>query len=399
MPKSDQRGTIQLIVLLILLLGLVGGVLLVTRGEPLKFLPKAGGGISGPIGPETSFTLIGPNDCAEGFLCTLQFIMPPEEREEFSVKLYARSDIEEANLFTAKINFPKDIVEVKEIRMESRFNEVENFYDNSSGEISIVGGVPTPGLRTEVGGESALMAAIIFRAKTIGKGTVSFEDTSAIYSNLNNIDILTIKRPYDISVEGKPSATPVASPTPTATPSIGPQLIVNTSELSSRGKFAVVWNGIPNPHNSDKMVISSSTRGDILTLILNFNCRPTAFNGLPQTNGVCDIDRNSGYGGFPNGSYSVRLISGNTNGVLATATFDINAPYPSPSSSVSPPPGNGDGNGDGKIDFVDLSILLTDFNKNGGFRTGIDLNGDEIINTFDFSLMRNLLIQKGVIRG
>jgi hypothetical protein len=74
-------------------------------------------------------------------------------------------------------------------------------------------------------------------------------------------------------------------------------------------------------------------------------------------------------------------------------------PTPTPTPAATPIPGLGDGNGDGKIDLTDLSILLSDFNKTSGFRTGIDLNKDGKINTFDFSLMRNLLIQKGIIRG
>lgn len=41
MPKFNERGVIHLLLLLILLLGIAGGVLLVTRGEPFKLLPKA----------------------------------------------------------------------------------------------------------------------------------------------------------------------------------------------------------------------------------------------------------------------------------------------------------------------------------------------------------------------
>ena len=62
-------------------------------------------------------------------------------------------------------------------------------------------------------------------------------------------------------------------------------------------------------------------------------------------------------------------------------------------------PSTGDGNNDGNVNLIDLSILLSDFNKTGNIRNGIDMNGDGVINTFDFGLMRNLLVQKGVIRG
>ena len=84
----------------------------------------------------------------------------------------------------------------------------------------------------------------------------------------------------------------------------------------------------------------------------------------------------------------------------------IPTPTPSPTSTPTPAPSPsptptfllGDGNGDGVIDLADLSVLFSDFNKTSGFRIAIDLNSDGIINTFDFSLMRLLLIQYGIIR-
>ncbi|MCL4366264.1 hypothetical protein M1437_03490 [Patescibacteria group bacterium] len=164
MSKLNQRGVVHLLVPLILLLGLVVGVYLVTSGNPLKLFSKAS--LSKPVGPETSFTLVGPTGCNAGPLCVLY------ERQtisqQFEVKVYVRSDVEKANLFTAKITFPKDLVEVTQIKMESGFikNWVENYYDNATGEISLVGGVPSPGFQTTTGAESAYMATIVFNAKT-----------------------------------------------------------------------------------------------------------------------------------------------------------------------------------------------------------------------------------------
>ena len=161
MPHLDQRGVVaQLLVVLLLVAGLAVGVYLVQTRTNL--FPKAA--VSQPTGPETSFTLIGPSGCTAGILCT--FYGKQQLQEEFAVRLYARSDIETANLFTAKMTYPMDIVEIKEIKTGNSFikNWVENFYDNKTGEISLVGGVPAPGYQTQVGGESALMASIVFRA-------------------------------------------------------------------------------------------------------------------------------------------------------------------------------------------------------------------------------------------
>ncbi len=211
MPKPSERGVAHILFLLLLVVGLIVGVYLITSGAPFNFLPKAS--LSKPTGPEVSFSLVGPSGCTAGILCAIygQHAL----REEFEVKLYARSDIETANLFTAKMTFPKDLVEVKEIREEKSFgpntiNWVEDFYDNNTGEISLTGGVPAPGYQTQVNGPAGLMATITFRAKALGKGTVSFTDSSEILSNLNNINILTVKRGYDFTIEVKPSPTPVS---------------------------------------------------------------------------------------------------------------------------------------------------------------------------------------------
>lgn len=79
MRKVNQKGVIQVAVVLILLAGVAGGVYLVNRGEPLKWLPQAFNGrplpliksISGPIGCSQVITLAkkvasgGADECRE----------------------------------------------------------------------------------------------------------------------------------------------------------------------------------------------------------------------------------------------------------------------------------------------------------------------------------------------
>ncbi|MBI2019664.1 hypothetical protein HYS95_03305 [Candidatus Daviesbacteria bacterium] len=215
MPKLNQKGVIaQAVILILLLLGAVVGVYLVQNRTNL--FPKAGG--SRPLWSQNSFTLMGPKVCKNGWVCYLAG--RPGLKEEFEVKLYAKSDLEEANLFTAKMTFPKDVIEVKDIKTEGSFikNWVEEYYDNNTGEISLSGGVPSPGYKTQIGQESVLMATITFHAKALGKGEISFTDSSAIYSNLNNINILTMTEGYDVVVEKGPEPVPTVTPKPTCQP-------------------------------------------------------------------------------------------------------------------------------------------------------------------------------------
>lgn len=363
MDELRQKGFANIIILLILIAGLAAGVYLVQNGT--KLFSKAS--VFAPLSPETSFTLVDANGSScDGILCKI-FTQTQVNGSVVKVDLYARSDIEAANLFSAKINFPADLIQVTSIELLKEVpqspiksiiqNWVENTYDNSAGTISLTGGVPNPGIKSEVG-SPLYIATIIFQAKKEGKGTVSFADKSEIYSNLNNINILTIKRNLDLDIsQAAPPSCPVYTP--------------------------------PVPGWCEE--------GKIVPGIIDKNgCQ------LPPT---C----------IPGGKICAQVITKACSGE-GTATKDAygNAVYGDPQCKDFPTPcdvpfgwiiqgsatkGPGDGNKDGKINLVDLSVLLSDFNKKSGFRALIDMNGDGIVNSFDFVLLRNILLEKGVIKG
>lgn len=105
MPKLAERGVAHILLILILLAGIVAGVYLVQEG-PKIFKPKASE--LRPSDSETSFQLI-----RDGL-----------SKDEVVVKLYARSDISAANVFSAKINFPKELLEVTAIDVESKVSSI-----------------------------------------------------------------------------------------------------------------------------------------------------------------------------------------------------------------------------------------------------------------------------------
>lgn len=75
-------------------------------------------------------------------------------------------------------------------------------------------------------------------------------------------------------------------------------------------------------------------------------------------------------------------------------------PSASPTGSPSPTPfpvpqGKGDGNNDGQINLVDLSILLSNYNR---LKSEFDFNSDSVINSLDYGTMIQVLFSKGVIR-
>lgn len=389
MPTKNQKGLIQILIPIILLAGIVATVWLVTRG-PLKLFPKAT--VSKPIGPETSLTLIGPNDCAQGFLCALQAQKDPVPGQEFEIKLYVRSDIDEANLFQARMKFPKDLVEAISVKTDGSFvkNWVENFYDNDNnvGSISLVGGVPAPGYKTQLGKESSLMATIVFKAKVAGEGTVSFSDDSAIYRNGDNANILNTKRSLTLKIKGTQSPIPSPSPSPTPSPSPSPPVTSCTVSwtLSDEKPTAGTLIQVKVQGIKDKAEGEYPGGWQNVEMYLDGKTQDFGWGGISNP--------------WPTFTYN-KVPTGEPTTHTLQYRVDKGKRICSPDKTFKtqplPPGQKGDGNKDGKINLIDMSVLLTWWNKGG--KPEIDINNDGVINTFDFSLMRKLLLDLEVIKG
>ncbi|MBI2011201.1 hypothetical protein HYS91_00385 [Candidatus Daviesbacteria bacterium] len=170
-----------------------------------------------------------PDSIANLLLSTTAADLLPDE--EFSVNLLARSDQAEANLFVAKLNFSKEFAEVTSIETSDSFISpsffTEKKFDNSEGTISLVGGVPAPGYKTQ--GEDKVMAKINFKAKNNGLFDLQFASDSAIYRNLDNKNILDLKNGIKIPIGGvtvspSPQSSDTessTSPTPSSSPGEG----------------------------------------------------------------------------------------------------------------------------------------------------------------------------------
>ena len=177
---NSQKGFAHVIVLLLLVTGLGVGLYLVSN--PTVFKPKADVIIN--YIPETNFSLSQDTPTVH------------QVGQEFQVKLLVRSDTDPANLFTAKLGFPAKYLSVSRVDTTNSFvkNWVENRFDNNIGTISLIGGVPTPGIGTKVGSSSALMATITFKANnptfSAGQEQILITSDSAIYRNTDNANII-----------------------------------------------------------------------------------------------------------------------------------------------------------------------------------------------------------------
>lgn len=351
---NNKRNLIALLGVLLLIVALGIGLYLVQQKQ--IFLPKAyqnnSSEIPMPSSPENSFSLTGSQEVSKG--------------EKVHVILVVRADTEEANLFAAKIKFPTDLLSVDAINVSNDPNDtsgsgyfiknwVEKYYDNIDGDISLVGGVPAPGLRTMVSNPPLAMADIIFTAKNTGKADIVFNADSAIYRNSDNFNILTIKRELNIDIQPEETA---ATCTPCA------------SDINKDGKV----------DEKDFVLIQACFGKDAAMTDDKGNyCKLADVNG--------------------NGSIEIQDVSCLRSEMGQSCTSPTPIATSSATPTVKPNTLLGDVNIDGAINLIDMSALLSRMGKGGQEAGYADLNTDSIVNSFDYAKMINILLERKVIRA
>lgn len=90
------------------------------------------------------------------------------------------------NTVTADIIYPADILELTNIFLQESFAKI--WFEkktNVPGEVRLTGSLPTPGFSGQ-----GTFAQLTFRAKEIGSAQISFSPKSAIFRNLDSVNIL-----------------------------------------------------------------------------------------------------------------------------------------------------------------------------------------------------------------
>lgn len=164
--------------------------------------------------------------------------------QTFSVEIRVDTAGESINTVTANLSYPTDKLRAQSVDTSGSFVTIwfENNIGTASGEIRLTGSLPTPG----VTGSSLLFATVNFVALSTGTAQVEFANSSAVYRNSDNSDILgtTVDGTYTISeltptetptptlVPGQPTSTPTLVPgQPTPTPTLVPGQPTPTSTL------------------------------------------------------------------------------------------------------------------------------------------------------------------------
>lgn len=202
--------------------------------------------------------------------------------DTFNVDLLVKTNGQLANTFFANLKFDPSKLEVMNIDMESFqgafITQVDDlYYNNGTGEISLLGGLPTPGFGSLDAGST--MAKINFRVKATGQTAIGIENNSQIISEDTGTNILVNTENLTLNLGAMPTPTPTPAPSvaPSAAPSIAPSPVPSVAPSTApsvapsptptpfptRTVNLVPVGGSPTPGGSGKAVI------EVLSLLTN----------------------------------------------------------------------------------------------------------------------------------
>lgn len=426
MPKLDQKGLIpQILIFLLLAAGVGVGIYLVQNRTNL--LPKAGGVRTQT--PESSFTLEAPKTVSPN--------------SQFKVNVMVRSDIDAANLFSVKLKFQTDLLEVKKITtndykigidiepklescggiagkecpegfsclMKAKYPDAEGQCVKAEVVKDAEKWLPSssPQIDKSVKGVSTIKEEDI--TASLQKGNDSKPQTG--YSGKNSFIKSWIEKTFD-NKEGKISLVGAVPDPGYQTKLENPAVTMATIVFTARkeGSAAISFDeGTAIYKNSDNLDILATKREAEIKIS---NDVPQGTPVPPGPVPTCE-PRPACLDSEPR-----CLMSEPATGWCPTASIQpIPTCQPRPACLdtqpacmiaepatgwcdvvIQPVPTKADGdvNGDGKITLVDLSSLLSKWGKKGKDAGKADINGDGVVNNMDRSMLIGILIENGVLQ-
>lgn len=401
--KHPVRSFIfSLITVFVLLIALPIGVYLV--GQNTNFIPQAATPAPKPVQDQgdTSFSF----DLKQDQITNTRV----------GVNVLIHSDVHEASLFATKISFPKELLSVESIATSSAQKDadsaqiaakwVDTSIDNDSGTITLIAGVPRPGLKTQAD-KKYVLATIYFTPKINAQAKLAFDPNSKIYQTSPSTILPTKKTDVLLKVPNpgvEPSPACVPYPpcfdqTPSCDlpePSGGwcrtPQS-VGTKQSSAPSLQLIAPNGGDALNLTSQQMIKwqSSNLSEVDVQILMNDQLLGRIASAPASLGQIPWNPQEViYPAFANtnNTFKIALVGRSDKGVTVSdeskgpfsilpgiANFQFN-----PSTKI-----NQDLTGDGKTDLDDLALLFSSFGPNPPTKKA-DLNGDGVVNDIDLWL-------------
>ncbi len=373
-PKSRLKIVLSVVLFLFLLASIPIGVYLTKEHQTI--FPKAN--VSDAQAPETSLSLKEIDSTNSGIL---------------KVNILVRSDFDNINLSLVKITYPANLIELTEIATSSsKFKRwAAAGFDNTKAEATLIAGVENPGLKTTPQEEPEPLATLVFKVKQIGKAEIGFSDSTSLFRNSDNLNILQNKKGLTLGLINPPVFDREAQ-----TESAGGSSIKTTPSVIQLKQISIKSpNGgevldYSKPNTLD-FTASPGTQKLTFSLLLNGNYYGKIGELLENTSQISWT---------PSSSIPLALINNENTFQLLIEGISLNkekisgiseGPF---SISLSPVALSPSQSLDLKVS--DFSLMMSQFNsKQPGSR--VDLNGDGVVNQIDFWLLRKSLILNGTI--
>lgn len=420
MPELNQKGFAHLFLIILLVAGIGLTVWLVSQKTQL--FPQAA---SNPI-PNCSVSAPCPTipPAEEGSASYLLFAPTTvAPNSSFILQLKVKSPTEAANTFLAKLSVDPSKLEVESIVMDSTIGsfvtQVDDvFFDNTTGEISLLGGLLDPGLKTALA-QGNLMAQIKLKAKGLGQTTIKIEEGSQIISNDTNQNIASgnltnvVVNIGSISASPSPSVSPSAVVSPSPSPSLSPSISPSPSAAPVACTLtSAKWVFFQNPMTKGNTSVARvDGTGGCVGKKVSFKVKED--DGVLGSENVATnpVDATFNSDNFATSVWITEFQEDGLNGFNNPPEyFFIASLLDNPQVTITSSGDqlkvnnlrqgqflNGDGNKDGKIDILDLAVLRKWWGKTG-FPQETDVNDDGVINTPDLSGLRKILETAGIIK-
>lgn len=307
-----------------------------------------------------------------------------------------------------EINFDPGLVAVDKIATDAAslniqpvFNKwIESAFDNSSGKVSIISGMPTPGLKTGGANEEKIYLATIFlKSKGEGATVLEVSPDSQILRNSDNVNVFKTGNDLALNLRN-PIQESLVSPLPSASPSPRKQpgdeeslpLVVITSPVTAANysyfsPLSVVWSSFNiEIISSINIYVNGELQGPI---VQNLEAGAGKFDWRIQDTLALHYIQ-------PANVFEIEVIGVSEDGKVAKA---LSGPFGILGSEQVPnTPSGGQVSAQNQLKVIDVSRALTNYLVSPLKDAALDLNKDGVINALDLFLIRQNLLSRGVIK-
>lgn len=384
-PRRGIAATLGVLVLSLMLLGIPIGIFLVSQRT--QVLPQAAVTQNQPEVITGIFL--------ESKLSSGEDVIP--------VNVYVKSPLDAINLVNAQISYNPGLLSFEKIATNAAqlnqpviFNKwVEASFDNEKGKASVIAGLPNPGAKTgSPNDEKIYLATLYLKPKATGTTVLQVTPQSQILRNSDNENIFTTGNDLALNLTASARVSPSAStPSGRSKPDEKEEpLIVITQPVPAANysyfkPINIIWSSFEVVRISQ---INLYVNGELLgSIAQNLEARSGEFSWQPQdTLALHNIQ--------PANTYKIEITGISKDGIVAKKLSEPFGILGVEEITGSPP--NPETFSQNQLNITDFSRALTDYLVVPLKDQSLDLNKDGVVNELDLFLIRQNLLQRGIIK-